>query len=198
MGKKTRRCRRGSVSVAGRGSDASFEAVSTGAASERLRLRREKYCHNGGMALRAQVGMGAVIAPFRPPLPSPSRSPKSLQIGLNLAQGAGVALLWGRRSTALAFHGGRKYCHNGGMASPPPRRPLAGVQPGDDGPSRRSPRNRSFAGETVRWSGVHSLWGRQWTRLPQAKQAADKPKAKLSGKGARSRRSKSASVNIRV
>jgi len=29
-------------------------------------LRREKYCHNGGMALRAQVGMGAVIAPFRP------------------------------------------------------------------------------------------------------------------------------------
>jgi hypothetical protein len=163
-----------------------------------VRLRREKYCHNGGMALRAQVGMGAVIAPFRPPLPSPSRSPKSLQIGLNLAQGAGVALLWGRRSTALAFHGGRKYCHNGGMASPPPRRPLAGVQPGDDGPSRRSPRNRSFAGETVRWSGVHSLWGRQWTRLPQAKQAADKPKAKLSGKGARSRRSKSASVNIRV
>jgi hypothetical protein len=48
---------------------------------------REKYCHNGGMALRGQVGMGAVIAPFDPitvPLPETKNPCKS---GLNLAQG---------------------------------------------------------------------------------------------------------------
>jgi hypothetical protein len=66
-------------------------------------LRREKYCHNGGDGSSRTGRDGGGNRPLSPPLPSPSRSQKSLQIGLNLAQGAGVTLLWGRRSAALAF-----------------------------------------------------------------------------------------------
>jgi len=92
--------------------------------------RRAKYCDNGGMAFALSVEIGGDDdRPVSPPLPSPSRSYKSLQIDLNLAQGAGVALLWGRRSAALVAPQPQKYCHNGAWPSATPRRASRGGVP---------------------------------------------------------------------
>src|SRR6266516_4105046 len=53
----------------------------------------------------------------------------------------------------MFFHGGNKYCHNGGMASPTITASVCrGVQHGDDGPFPRSPETAVMQGKV---RGVH-------------------------------------------
>jgi hypothetical protein len=150
----------------------------------RLACRREKYCHDGGMALARHHG-GASRGGCRPkgsaiaivatrrgsPLQScggdlivgsnnggrkstpsdPFRPLQKRRFAGETPQGAGIELLWGRRSRPPRFFRRRKkYCHNGGMVfASPSGVGLPGVQDGDDGPFPRFLKHLLCRGKSV-------------------------------------------------
>jgi hypothetical protein len=78
--------------------------------------RRDKYCHNGGMAFApgsASACLGVHDGdhgPFR-------RSPENSPFAGEKPQGLGSVPFGGSDGLVCLFlHGGRKYCHNGGRA----------------------------------------------------------------------------------
>jgi hypothetical protein len=124
--------------------------------------RPEKYCHNG----RGLVAEGVPARGVRDRHLGPhcgSQEAASLQ-GKAAESGGPCPLGAAMDSSAFSEHA--KYCHNGGMALRPPlRRPLAGVQPGDDGPPD-GPLETARLREKREVVRGPFLWGRQWTRLP--------------------------------
>jgi len=124
--------------------------------------RREKYCHNGGMARAHHTA--AVCRGPKQTIMAPSRGPPKRPFCRGKADGVrgpwplGAAM----RSSALRSSAyTKKYCPNGAWPSP-------------TGCERREPHASApfcspqtpWLSQTLRGAGMTLLWGRRWARLP--------------------------------
>jgi hypothetical protein len=133
-------------------------------------LRREEYCHNGGMAFAQHRGVGlrgskmTMMVTSGGPLKTAGLQGKSRRVRGSVAFGGSNGLVCLSRR--------EKYCPNGGMAfadviSAANREELrAGEQKSHLLTPCLSPRSPSFAGERSWGQRFASLWGQQWPRLP--------------------------------